>query len=313
MDYILVCFPTTGTHRQQLRTAAPEAEFCFHDETPGEEFLARVNIVLGNPPVDWLKKMPNLQFVQLNSAGVEPYAGLLPGSVALTNASGAYGPGIAEHSIGMALMLMKKLHRYRDVQHTACWVDLGNVGTFIGAKVLVVGMGDIGREFARRANALGAAVTGIKRTPGIAPEYVEALYTMERLDECLAQADVVFMSLPGTPATKGLFDRQRIGRMKQGSILINVGRGNAVDLDALCDAIVDGRLLGAAVDVTDPEPLPPEHRAWRTEDLLITPHISGGFHMKLTHDRIAAIAAGNLRRFLTGEPLSNVVDRELLY
>lgn len=313
MDHILVCFPTTETHRQQLRAAAPDGVFCFDDETPGEEFLAQVNIVLGNPPADWLKKMPKLAFVQLNSAGVEPYASLLPDSVALTNASGAYGPAIAEHSIGMTMMLMKKLHRYRDVQHTASWVDLGNVGTFIGAKVLVVGMGDIGREFARRANALGATVTGIKRTPGTAPEYVDALYTMERLDECLAQADVVFMSLPGTPATRGLLDRARIGRMKQGSILINVGRGNAVDLDALCDAIVDGRLAGAGVDVTDPEPLPPEHRAWRTEDLLITPHISGGFHMQLTHDRIAAIATENLRRFLEGEPLNNVVDRALLY
>lgn len=313
MDHILVCFPTTEEHRQQLRAAAPEAAFCFHEEMPGEDFLARVNIVLGNAPTDWLKKMPNLQFVQLNSAGVEPYASLLPASVALTNASGAYGPGIAEHSIGMALMLMKKLHRYRDVQHTGCWVDLGNVTTFMGAKVLVVGLGDIGREFACRAGALGATVTGIKRTPGAAPDYVDALYTMERLDECLAQADVVFMSLPGTPATQGLFDRARIGKMKPGSILINVGRGNAVELNALCDAIAEGRLLGAAVDVTDPEPLPPEHRAWHTEDLLITPHISGGFHLKLTHDRIAAIATENLSRFLAGKPLNNVVDRELLY
>lgn len=313
MRHILVQFPTTPSHRAMLRSAAPEAVFCFDDETPGDAFLAQVSIVLGNPPLSLLEKMPKLEFLQLNSAGVEPYASALPKTVALTNASGAYGPGIAEHSIGMALMLMKKLHRYRDSQHRGEWTDHGNVTTFLDANVLVVGLGDIGREFALRANALGARVTGIKRTAGTAPAYVAELHTMEKLDECLSAADIVFMSLPGTPATQGLLDRERIGRMKPGSILINVGRGNAVDLDALCDAIESGALAGAGVDVTDPEPLPTDHRAWQTENLLITPHISGGFHLKLTHDRIATICRDNLARFLAGEPLGNVVNRELLY
>ena len=176
-----------------------------------------------------------------------------------------------------------------------------------------MGLGDLGREFAWRAHALGARVTGIKRTPGNRPKYVESLYTMDKLDDCLPQADIVYMSLPDTPSTQGLFSRERISKMKPGAILINVGRGNAVDLDALCDALEASALAGAGVDVTDPEPLPKEHRAWKTENLFITPHVSGGFHLQLTHDRIVFICADNLRRFACGEELENVVDRVQKY
>jgi len=145
------------------------------------------------------------------------------------------------------------------------------------------------------------------------PDYVTNLYTMEKLDECLAWADIVYLSLPDTPETAGLFDRQRLLKMKPGSFLLNVGRGNVVDLDALCDCLESGHLAGAGVDVTDPEPLPAQHRAWDVENLIITPHVSGGFHLDYTHDRIVEICAGNLGRFVRGEPLYNLVDRETGY
>ena len=128
------------------------------------------------------------------------------------------------------------------------------------------------------------------------------------LDEYLPQADCVAITLPGTTATKGMFDAERMAKMKDGAILLNVGRGMIVDTDALCAALENGKLAGAGVDVTDPEPLPADHPLWKMENAVITPHISGGYHLQETHDRIVRIMAENLKRFLAGEPLRNVVD-----
>ena len=130
----------------------------------------------------------------------------------------------------------------------------------------------------------------------------------QMVDEYLPQADCVAITLPGTTATKGMFDAERMAKMKDGAILLNVGRGMIVDTDALCAALENGKLAGAGVDVTDPEPLPADHPLWKMENAVITPHISGGYHLQETHDRIVRIMAENLKRFLAGEPLRNVVD-----
>lgn len=312
MEPVLVLFSTNAAHREKLAAAAPDAELFFGADSIPEERLCQVRAVLGNPSAALLKKLPALELVQLNSAGIGNYAdpAVLPEHVVLTNASGAYGPGIAEHMLGLALGLMKKLHRYRDNQRAGKWLDEGTVSTFIGASVLVVGLGDIGREFAKRANALGAKVTGIKRTPGICPEYVERLYTLDKLDDCLPSADIVFLSLPDTPITKGLMGKERLARMKKGAILLNAGRGTAVNTEALCDAVESGHLSGAGLDVVDPEPLPEGHRAWKIRDIFLTPHVSGYFHLPYTHDRIVDICAENLRRFFAGEPLQHLVNRK---
>ena len=172
----------------------------------------------------------------------------------------------------------------------------------------VLGLGDIGGEFAKRAKALGARVIGVRRTGTDKPDFVDELIHTDKLDEYLPQADCVAITLPGTTATKGMFDAERMAKMKDGAILLNVGRGMIVDTDALCAALENGKLAGAGVDVTDPEPLPADHPLWKMENAVITPHISGGYHLQETHDRIVRIMAENLKRFLAGEPLRNVVD-----
>lgn len=310
---IMISLPMTEAHKQKFLAAAPGENICFGYENATDDFLARTKAAVGRLPMDKLAKMPRLEFVQLCSAGVGAYNTAVSKDVILCNASGAFGTGIAEHSLGVVLALMKKLHRYRDEQHTCRWSDFGKVTSPMGAKVLVVGFGNLGQEFAWRMHALGSEITAIKRTVGQAPDYVSALYTMDKLDDCLIQADIVYLSLPDTPETAGLFDRHRLLKMKPGSILLNVGRGNAVDLEALCDCLESGHLSGAGVDVTDPEPLPAQHRAWNVENLILTPHVSGGFHLDYTHDRIVDICAGNLGRFLRGEPLQNIVNRETGY
>lgn len=320
----LVTIPTGERHRNLLQQAAPGWEFRFRgtdtlvcapqEALPGQpvtqEDVDWAQVILGNVPAAMLHGSPALEWLQTNSAGVEPYIqpGVLAGDTLLTNATGAYGLAIAEHMLGMLLELFKKLELYRDAQKSGAWQSQGAVKAVYGSTVLVLGMGDIGGEFAARCKALGAKVIGVRRSPRPCPEYADEVHLLEDLDSLLPHADVVAITLPGTDATRGLMSRERLAKMKEGAVLLNVGRGFIVDTEALCDALERGHLSGAGVDVTDPEPLPPTHRLWNIPTAVVTPHISGFYHLRETHERIVGIFLENLRRFQAGEPLRNLVD-----
>ena len=320
----LVTIPTGERHRNLLQQAAPGWEFRFRgtdtlvcapqEALPGQpvtqEDVDWAQVILGNVPAAMLHGSPALEWLQTNSAGVEPYIqpGVLAGATLLTNATGAYGLAIAEHMLGMLLELFKKLELYRDAQKSGAWQSQGAVKAVYGSTVLVLGMGDIGGEFAARCKALGAKVIGVRRSPRPCPEYADEVHLLEDLDSLLPQADVVAVTLPGTDATRGLMSRERLAKMKEGAVLLNVGRGFIVDTEALCDALERGHLSGAGVDVTDPEPLPPTHRLWNIPTAVVTPHISGFYHLRETHERIVGIFLENLRHFQAGEPLRNLVD-----
>ena len=320
----LVTIPTGERHRNLLQQAAPGWEFRFRgtdtlvcapqEALPGQpvtqEDVDWAQVILGNVPAAMLHGSPALEWLQTNSAGVEPYIqpGALAGDTLLTNATGAYGLAIAEHMLGMLLELFKKLELYRDAQKSGAWQSQGAVKAVYGSTVLVLGMGDIGGEFAARCKALGAKVIGVRRSPRPCPEYADEVHLLEDLDSLLPQADVVAVTLPGTDATRGLMSRERLAKMKEGAVLLNVGRGFIVDTEALCDALERGHLSGAGVDVTDPEPLPPTHRLWNIPTAVVTPHISGFYHLRDTHERIVGIFLENLRHFQAGEPLRNLVD-----
>lgn len=320
----LVTIPTGERHRNLLQQAAPGWEFRFRgtdtlvcapqEALPGrpvtQEDVDWAQVILGNVPAAMLHGSPALEWLQTNSAGVEAYIqpGVLAGDTLLTNATGAYGLAIAEHMLGMLLELFKKLELYRDAQKSGAWQSQGAVKAVYGSTVLVLGMGDIGGEFAARCKALGAKVIGVRRSPRPCPEYADEVHLLEDLDSLLPQADVVAITLPGTDATRGLMSRERLAKMKEGAVLLNVGRGFIVDTEALCDALERGHLSGAGVDVTDPEPLPPTHRLWNIPTAVVTPHISGFYHLRETHERIVGIFLENLRRFQAGEPLRNLVD-----
>lgn len=320
----LVTIPTGERHRNLLQQAAPGWEFRFRgtdtlvcapqealpSQPVTQEDVDWAQVILGNVPAAMLHGSPALEWLQTNSAGVEPYIqpGVLAGDTLLTNATGAYGLAIAEHMLGMLLELFKKLELYRDAQKSGAWQSQGAVKAVYGSTVLVLGMGDIGGEFAARCKALGAKVIGVRRSPRPCPEYADEVHLLEDLDSLLPQADVVAITLPGTDATRGLMSRERLAKMKEGAVLLNVGRGFIVDTEALCDALERGHLSGAGVDVTDPEPLPPTHRLWNIPTAVVTPHISGFYHLRETHERIVGIFLENLRHFQAGEPLRNLVD-----
>ena len=311
MEKILIVLPVEERHREMFKKAAPEAEliYCLADQVTKEQ-AQEANVIIGNVPREYLKDSPNLRWIQLNNAGTEGFCdpGVLSEGTLLTNASGAYGMAISEHLIAMLFMIQKHLGVYRDQQKEHLWIKQEPMLVTEGSTVLVLGLGDIGSTFARKMKALGSYVIGVRRTLREKPDYVDELYTMDALSRLLPRADVVALSLPGYAATRGVIGKEELDRMKPGAVLLNVGRGTAVDTNALSDALYAGKLAGAGLDVTDPEPLPADHPIWDAPGALITPHVSGGYALKPTLEKILALSARNLERYEKGETLENMVD-----
>lgn len=311
MDNILVVLSVNEEQKKLFESKAPEA--CFTYANPSgvsEEQVKNADIIIGNPPANMLQGSKNLKWLQLQSAGAGEYTaeGLLPNGAILTNASGAYGLAISEYMLGVTLELYRKLHLYRDLQAEWEWSYAGSVSSIYGSTALIAGLGNIGGEFASRLKALGAYTIGVKRRNSDKPEYVDELYLTDRFESLLPRADIVALSLPGTKLTDKLINKRTLDLMKPSAILINVGRGNAIETEALCDALENGRIAGAALDVTDPEPLPRDHRLWKLKNAVVTPHISGGFSLQETHNRVVSICAENLEAWFSGRSLKNIVS-----
>jgi len=313
---ILVLIPVDEEHKRLLEEKAPSAIFIYSTyETVDIECIQNANIIIGNPPINMIKGSKKLEWLQLNSAGVGEYVmgDVLPQGALLTNASGAYGLAISEHMLGVLLELYKNLHLYRDNQMQSNWSYEGEVKSIYNSTALIVGVGDIGGEFAKKIKALGAYTIGIRRTDSNKPDYLDELYFMDKLQELLPRADIVALSIPSTKLTHHIINREALKLMKRDAVLINVGRGNTIDTEALCDALESGQLLGAALDVTDPEPLPKEHRLWKIKNTVITPHVSGGFSLQETYERIMRISVNNLEAFVNGGSLINIINRSVGY
>ena len=316
MKKVLVTLPLETKHKEQLLAAGAGCEMNFRDlaEVTGED-IASADILIGNVPAGMIGGASNLEWVQLGSSGADAYVkpGVLHPDTKLTNSTGAYSQAVAEHALAATMMLQKNLHLYRDNQLAARWQESGYVTSIADAAVAVIGLGEIGLHYARMAKSLGAYVMGVKRRPGPCPECVDELFLMDGLDEALRRADVVFTVLPETPATHHLFTAEKFDIMKDSAIFINCGRGGAVAEDVLFDALATGKIAAASIDVAEREPLPADSPLWALPNLFITPHVSGDFHLRQTHDRVVSIAAENLRRYLCGEELMNPVDFQTGY
>lgn len=317
MKEILVTFPVLEKHKESLESSGCDLHFTYATaaEASKKEVIETADIILGNVSADALTEAKKLKFLQLNSAGANEYVtpGVLPDGVKLCNATGAYGKSIAEHMLAAAFTLLKKMNHYENNRLRHQWKDEGNVGTIFGSTTLILGMGDIGSEFAMRMHALGSRVIAIRRNQSEKPDYIDGLYQMDALEELLPQADIVACSLPGTDATYHLLNASRLKLMKNSAILINVGRGTLIPTEDLIDALKNGTIAAAAIDVAETEPLPADSPLWDTPNLLITPHVAGNFHTQHIWDTIVEIAAENLKAYLNGQPLRNEVDFETGY
>lgn len=313
---ILTVVPMSDTYKEKLQEIAKDCDITYSSyEDVNREMVQEANIIIGNVPAWMIGMSGRLELLQLNSSGTDAYMGvnILNSRTILTSATGAYGKAVGEHMFAMLLSIQKKLHVYRDNQNRCDWSDEGQVLSLTGNTVLIAGLGNIGLSFARMMKAFDSHIIGIKRRIGECPEGIDELHTMEELDDLLPKADVVLSILPNTPATRNVFRRQQFKKMKKSAIFMNAGRGNAVDTEDLCNALIAGDIYAAGLEVTDPEPLPQEHRLWNIKNAVITPHVSGDFHLPQTLDFIADIALENVRRYLNGEELCHVVDFQTGY
>lgn len=298
-------------------------------EFPGVRFVAAPSLsdavaeagdadaVLGYCAGELTAAADRLVWVQIFSAGAEHCLAveeMASGAILLTNMQKMASPVIGEHAIAMMLSLTRGLTQQAKAMPNGAWNrsigdDIGMISVN-GKTLLVTGLGGIGRAAARRAAALGMRVVATRNSSRSGPDYVDYVGLSDELLELAAEADVVINALPLTPETEGLFDRAFFDAVKPGVFFINVARGASVVTDDLVAALADGRVAGAGLDVTDPEPLPADHPLWRMPNVIITPHIAWYGNNR---ERQIALARENIRRFIAGDALLNVVDPEKGY
>ena len=232
----------------------------------------------------------------------------------LTNASGAYGTTIAEHSVMVSLMLLRRQMEYTEIIREGDWRVLeGGIHSLHGARVTCLGTGDIGTEFARRVRAFHPAkLVGLNRSGRANPDFDE-IRTVDALDAVLPETDLLFMSLPSTADTVNILNAARMAALPKGAYVVNVGRGTAIDQDALIAALDLGHLAGAALDVVVPEPLPADHPLRRAKNLLLTPHVAGNMTLGYTCDKSVQMFCDDLENYAAGRPLAHLVDRKRGY
>ena len=276
------------------------------------EDLLDADAVFGNPELKLLHDLPKLKLLQLHSAGSDQYAKLPifagENAPALCNTTGAYGRSIAEAVIGFFIGLSRQYFLYRDFQNNSEWHYLKAPDTLNGKKALVIGLGDIGLNIARLLDAFGCEVYAVKRTKSEVPSYIREVYTLDEMDSILPEMDFVSLSLPNSEETTHVINAGRLKLMKKTAFLANVGRGAAVDNMALAEALNADEIGGAALDVTEPEPLGPEHPLWKCRNCFITPHSSGMYFQRDPHIKIIGLFKKNLLHLLNGEPFENTVD-----
>lgn len=313
MENILVLTPMPPEKQDALRHVfrPHQVRFCEESMLSTEDW-SKATVIVGNPEPKNLHQATALRWLQLHSAGVDRYsqAQVFTDKFVVSNAVGAYGHAVAEHMLTMLLMLLKKMPAYHCQQIKGIWQPQGTVQSVSGLRILVVGFGDLGCAFAKRAYALGARVTGVRRSVTDKPQWVEAMIPLTDVHNALPEADVVALFLPSTPATRALVDEAWFHHMKPSAWLLNAGRGDAVQTEALVNALTDGHIAGAALDVLPHEPLPQNHPLWRMPNVLITPHVAGGFNMMETTDRVYDLILENSARYVKGLPVDNQYDGE---
>ncbi len=286
----------------------------------GQEFngaegalLAEAQVILGRCSPQLIRIAKKLHWLQHFGTGVDPCL-LSPAAqeadFILTNAQHTAGPPIAEHVMAMLMMLTRNLHYFHHMQQQQTWQrppDTPAPMIEIGGKtMLVVGLGGIGTEVARRAAALDMKVIATRRSSREGPDFVDYVGLSDELLALAAQADVIVNALPLTRETTGIFGKEFFATIKPGAYFISIGRGKSTDTAELIAALKDGRLAGAGLDVTDPEPLTGGHELWTLPNVIITPHIA--YMTDRGFERNRLVITENLRRYINGERMLNVVD-----
>ncbi|WP_424812114.1 D-2-hydroxyacid dehydrogenase [Roseococcus sp. YIM B11640] len=316
MRRILLWTDTPGEYVAAVEAAGLAARVRMESlpraQQPSEEQLAETEALLGwTVPPGLLPRMPKLRWAQALMAGVEGWLALpdLPPDLILCCARGTHGDSMPENIIGALFHLTKPYAAANEAQKEGRWQR--RVPVSLNGKTLgILGLGAIGQELAMLAATLRMEVIGTRRHPTPLPGIAEVL-PPERTDEVLSRADFVVLLLPATPETENFIDAARLSKMKPGAWLLNFGRGGAIVDADLIAAVTEKRIAGALLDVFRTEPLPSEHPFWTTPGIQVIPHV-GGMHAE-RDKAVAKLFVENLRRFLDGEELREVVDRNSGY
>ncbi len=282
---------------------------------PKGKLLDKIEIYAGWDIKESIDIMPNLKWVHLYTAGVDRHVERLSkmdNPPRLTNNRGAYGVALSEHALALLFAVNRRIGQYVKNQTRHKWSYEGRVKEIYGSTVGIVGFGDVGQYSARMMKALNAKVLAHKLHESPKPNYVDEMYYgNEGLDDMLTKCDFILMSLPGTEETRHLFNLERMKKIKKDAVIVNVGRGYVIDCDALATLIEEGHLRGAGLDVTDPEPLPQDHRLWEMDNVVITPHMSGS--SPNFSRRVYAVFEENLKSYMAGERMPNEIDLDKGY
>ena len=304
---LLVTADMPGTQRKELEAMLPDTEILYRERATKED-VDRADVLFGHADTSLSMNSPTLKWLHTPSAGSDHLAKLVANGVTVTNSTGAYGPAISEHMLAMLFSAIKRLPEYLMNQKAHKWQREGSIKNVEGSVLLSLGLGDIGSAFARKMKALGAYTIGVRRSDTSKPDYMDEVHLSEKIDELIPRADIIALSLPNNADTRHTISAARIALMKPDTVLINIGRGGAVDTEALVDGLSRGYPSFACLDVTDPEPLPFEHPLWDMRNVIITPHCSGWQTNPDTPNRSTAIFLENLAAYLEDRPLRNIVD-----
>src|SRR5579884_402729 len=307
--------------RERLQQQFPEHQFLqFQNYDRVQDEIADTDIFIGwslRPQQFALAK--KLRWIHSPAAAIHQlmYPELIQSNVVVTNSTEIHGPVVAEHAIALLLALAKRLPQAMHYQakhewaQTQLWRDQHKPREVADATVVVIGLGGIGREFTRRAKALGMKVLAVRENPTKGAEGADAVYGPAQIEEVLPLADYVLLCTPVTPATTGMMNAARLALMKPDAYLINVARGPLIDEAALLETLQRRRIAGAALDVFTEETLPPDSLFWQLDNVLITPHTAAV--TERLWERHYKLIVENMNRFLTGNPLLNEVDKKKGY
>lgn len=262
-------------------------------------------------PTELLKRAPALRWVQATSSGIGPLIhrlGLDQGQILITNAAGIHAQPLAEFVLMAALYFTKDISTLRQWQQDRHWERYGG-HELAGGRMLVVGLGEVGRRIAKLSAAIGLDVTGCRRSvSSTTPEGVRRVVSPDRLEEVLGDVDFLVLAAPDTKATFHLIDGRRLGMLKRDAVIVNVGRGSLIDEAALIECLRRGKLRGAALDVFEQEPLPESSPLWSMPNVIVSPHSASTVVQE--NDRLVSLFTENLHRYLDGQSLINLFVRD---
>jgi phosphoglycerate dehydrogenase-like enzyme len=312
---IVLCYPVEPKHVAQISAIMPEAEITAASQEEIAKQLFRADIFCGHAkvPVDWdgVVRQGRLRWIQSSAAGMDHclLPSVIQSDIVVTSASGVLADQVAEHTIALVTGWTRSLPTYFRAQQKKEFIRRPT-RDLTRSTVGIVGLGGNGRRLVELLRPFGTRILATDLFPVDKPEGVEALWPAERLDDLLPLADFLILCLPLNASTHGIINANRLAKMKPGALLVNMARGAIVATDDLVTALRSGRPAGAVMDVTDPEPLPPENPLWEMPNVIITPHVGGQSSWRI--DNMTQLFCRNLRRWQAGLPLVNYLSDKRL-